>query len=1143
MSKNLLKEDILNILSNEIKGGLKSSTSEESQTFIGGLKSSSSEKPQTFIGGLKADPPKEIPYSKPKPLKHENSEIVGAYPIADNGLDAGGGKHRVRPEWYYRASAIRRHRTRNNPHDFYGNKEDKRRHDAYVNKGTLDFSRPGVIWEQHIDPEISFKSGLVSKAEMELPYSLPEKNFTKEQREKALKGMKMVQGSYTDRQGMEHFDEPIYVPKDAKTWAGKGLNWNGDTAKVAKEKKAKSKATAPARAKARAEASAKRRAEASAKAPAKAPAKEKAKAKRAPSAWQQFVKEFSKTYKGDNKDRLKEASKAYKAKGSPPVPPPYKDIVKAPPVNRSKKSLTITKTSSGEVIPVKRREKKSAEKKAPAPAKPKAKKAPKKLKKKLVLVEPEPDNRIKEAVDKYKLHLSRIEGYVEDGSFERNDRDYKDMYEEAEEELDKELKKLGSSFKKLFGNDDDDAPKKKAEPKKAEPAKPKAKKAKKSKKKKLVLVEPKANMKLVIKEKKQLPPCPPKKVRDPVTNRCKHKKKFTKPPSKYNAFVKQWFKDNKGTTLKLASVAWKAHKEGKVAEPSSPEPRPSTDGYDYDSPSPEPRPSTDGYDYDSPPPQPRSREPTPYLPDDSEDDTAITESGLKVEQPRIRKKKLKVVDELPFENENRELADILDSFDAMVRSYIEIYNSGEGGDNKMSQFRRIDEGARDYHLGVMAQQDKFSQESLNRIDGAYNHVIDESRRLKQTINNGVPEQQMTVDTYDYDSEDDHIIDALHVEPSTLDDSNFGVAFAPTEDNYEWDDEAVPPLKVGEVSMQNYPFERIYEAPPSFRDKYDVLYPPPAEYSDFRSDVFPKTEKRDLKADIEERVFAKYMEIMKRFNPNTSHNHIKEMWAKNRANIYDLLLDEITDKKGGNIVGDILKYDPSLFVNALEKIGSLAGGMCEDECDGGAYGGELIGRGGALSKMKPKKLINKIIFELVTKVAKEKGYQSMAEITSLYKKHKKRIDDNMFELMEDRLMKESGGSYMQLPSGVDASKFYKSGDRFYEKRERPKVFDRAIYDAKNNVTRTNATRTADTRFIPRIKGANREPVKAPMKTDEEKAKQTTAFGNRDLPYQDTDMTDLGDPKAWANTAYSIGAGAYDAVKEILTWLPSFSINVI
>ena len=93
---------------------------------------------------------------------------------------------------------------------------------------------------------------------------------------------------------------------------------------------------------------------------------------------------------------------------------------------------------------------------------------------------------------------------------------------------------------------------------------------------------------------------------------------------------------------------------------------------------------------------------------------------------------------------------------------------------------------------------------------------------------------------------------------------------------------------------------------------------------------------------------------------------------------------------------------------------------------------------------------------------------MAEITALYKKHKKRVDDNMFELMEDRLLKEGeGGSFTQLPSGADASKFYKSGDRFYEKRERPKVFDRAIYDATNNVTRTNATRTADTGFIPHV----------------------------------------------------------------------------
>ena len=54
-------------------------------------------------------------------------------------------------------------------------------------------------------------------------------------------------------------------------------------------------------------------------------------------------------------------------------------------------------------------------------------------------------------------------------------------------------------------------------------------------------------------------------------------------------------------------------------------------------------------------------------------------------------------------------------------------------------------------------------------------------------------------------------------------------------------------------------------------------------------LFHLVRNETLKADIEERVFAKYMEIMKRFNPNTSNNHIKEMWAKNREDIYDLIV--------------------------------------------------------------------------------------------------------------------------------------------------------------------------------------------------------------------------------------------------------------
>ncbi len=1102
----MLKEDILKILSKELKGGLKSSTSEV---------------PQTFIGGLKADPPKEIPYHKPKPLKHENSEIVGAYPIANNGLTSGGRfEEKERP---FVVRAIIRHRKKKKPLKKNATSKEKEDYEEYINKGVFDYKAynrlaPSMqrMYQHYMDIEDSYKKGLISDEEINVTYKLPQKKtegkyvkgFTKEMVDKAKKPFKAKakapDSSFTASYGVKHRTPSAwqqFVKEFSKTYKGD----NKDRLKEAsKAYKAKGSPPVPP----------------PYKDIVKAPAKDRSPVlkRRTPLAWQQFVKEFSKTYKGDNKDRLKDASKAYKAKGSPISPPP--------PANRSKKPLTITKTSSGEVIPVKRREKKSAEKKAPAPAKPKAK--AKKLKKKLVLVEPEPDNRIKEALDKYKLHLSRIEGYVEDGSFEKGDDDYNDMIKEAEEEADEELKKLGSSLKKELGSKPKKAPKKskkkklvlvEPEIKLSEELAPK--KSKKSKKKKLVLVEPKANLKLVIKEKKQLPPCPPKKVRDPVTNRCKHKKKFTKAPSKYNEFVKQFFKENKGTTLKLASIAWKAHKEGKVAEPQSRKPIRLTSFPDEDE------------EFDE-------REPTPYLPDD--DDSAITESGLNIEQPRKRKKhNLKVVDKLPTANENRELADILDSFDDMVKGYEEIYNSGEGGDNKLAQFRIIDERAEDYHLNTMAQQDKFSQEALNRIEGAYNHVKDESRRLKQTINNGVPQQQISADTYDYDSEDDHLVDALHVEPSTLDDSNFGVAFAPTEDTYEWDASAVPPLKVGEVSMQNYPFERIYEAPPKFRDEYDVLYPPPAEYSDFRSDVVPPSEKRDLKADIEERVFAKYMEIMKRFNPNTSNNHIKEMWAKNRADIYDLLIDELADKKGG-FIGDILTYDPAVFANTLEKIGILAGGMCEDECDGGAYGGELIGRGGALRNMPPKKLIGKIIFELFTRVAKEKGYQNMKEITALYKKYKKRVDDSMFDLMEERLMKAKGGSYISLPSGADASKFYKSGDRFYEKRERPKVFDRAIYDAKNNITRTSANTTANTGFIPRVRGANREPIKAPMQTDEEKEKDKSTFGDIDLPYQDVDMTDLGDPKAWANTAYDIGASTYSAVKDILSFLPQISFSL-
>ena len=1183
----ILKDNILDILSKDISGksgGLKSSTSDEPQTFFGGLKSSTSDEPQTFFGG-------KPEFSPPAPLKNENSEIVGAYPQANNGLTSGGAKGRDRPPHanvvdniiYLRSQRLidayekKRLKELGNPINIYGNKYGK----AKGKKLPLDRQTPmtfgEVLYEEKAyDPSkrsdiwygterakdetrryddyfknvirLEAQKGLIlsyenrpKKATASYDWYRPRKDWAgvsaedlkkadvgkliaqkpRLQRIGALGGVKDYVISPTNQSTIQKdiFDKskgiltksekkqmvkdhmkkwevsnpnekdirrqtPDAFGKDAKgnftiegeakfnVWKEKRSKWRDKKEEEEKRfQKTLSKSKSAPKAKAQSAQSA----------PAQsAPAKKSAKGKRAPSAYNIFVKEFSKTYSGDPKNRMKKAGEAW---GKLPA--------------------------SG---------------KAKAPAKAPAKKPAKKLKKKLVLVDEKAkiEKQLEKNEDSFNKKINLTSNYS-DATYEKEFNKWSKTKKKLEKKLvlvdslparkniklttfqpKKAKAKKGKKLKIVDSleaeraptpylpdddsEDDDDKPKTKC-----------FTRENKEGDKYITCVDPNG---------KQLRKggAKPKEL-NAKTNRSRHKKKFTRPPSKYNLFVKEYAKAHKGdqNVLSNAAKAWRAQKgtkeNVKIANPAEPA-------------------------------SAESAEPAEPITSIEDLSTRIPK-GTKAEKIAQKKRhnlKLNdtIEDELPSNEENSILADILDSFDNINKEYETTFNSPMMGSEKFEEYNRIAERADDYEIRAMKLVKGFSLQTRNRVERAYRHVRKTEKVTRPSITSGVPQKIGEFKNFEEEDRDASLIEAsLAVEPSiqTLDDAQFGVAFAETIDDYEWDAGAVPPLREGEVSMQNYPQQVIYEAPPAFRDTYNPIYQQSNEYSDFTSSVFPKKEMSDIKADIDDAVFKRYMMVMRKFNPYSSENHIKWMFAKNKKYVYEMILDLLeSDKKGGYYGGEMA--DPRLYTEAFEKL--FGGGMCGDEKRCG--GGIIISN---LSKKNPKTIFTELVKKLFIKEAVRRNKMNMSEILKFYEENKKRIQNELFDLVHSTMEKSGGASN---PIGANqncGANQYRSGNRCYTKQRKEDVItDRATYDLEQQTLRRPINRTVGS--APRRQENNRE---ASSEINKEKSRvwTTTPDKGKTLTGRDnlygTDESDLSDPKAWADSLYNIASTTYDVLKEI------------
>ena len=220
---------------------------------------------------------------------------------------------------------------------------------------------------------------------------------------------------------------------------------------------------------------------------------------------------------------------------------------------------------------------------------------------------------------------------------------------------------------------------------------------------------------------------------------------------------------------------------------------------------------------------------------------------------------------------------------------------------------------------------------------------------------------------------------------------------------------------------------------------------------------------------------------------------------------------------------------------------MYGGMCMGEpssCDISSICG-----GAQEKQQKPanvKKIMSKMVLEVFIKYMKNlKPSLSIKEITEVYKKHKKDINDLMADAVINKI-KTRGGA---VKCGDNQ---YSSGDKCYDKQVRPKVFDRTPYDIKNNMAsdiygnRINqlGTKVVPQMLMPRTSLALVPQITDTQSTQNEKSENRGVFeelvrpiiGEDRSPFG-TDGSDISDPRAWADTLYNIGRGTLTGLKSI------------
>ena len=204
--------------------------------------------------------------------------------------------------------------------------------------------------------------------------------------------------------------------------------------------------------------------------------------------------------------------------------------------------------------------------------------------------------------------------------------------------------------------------------------------------------------------------------------------------------------------------------------------------------------------------------------------------------------------------------------------------------------------------------------------------------------------------------------------------------------------------------------------------------------------------------------------------------------------------------------------------------------------------------GGRVKKDPKKLITELTKDLFIRDMKKKyPRRSLKEIKSAYQKYKKDIESIMTDAIVDS---------MKIRGGADcAANQYSSGDRCYNKQERPDNFDRNKFDAEQKRQAASnqrkddgmvkmpdpiATTKLDTTTRRTIGPANPMPSPKPQPKNEKDfvSKFSAAVTPPDSgPIFGTDGSDITDPRAWVDTIGNIAVGTFKGVESIFDALGS------
>ena len=202
--------------------------------------------------------------------------------------------------------------------------------------------------------------------------------------------------------------------------------------------------------------------------------------------------------------------------------------------------------------------------------------------------------------------------------------------------------------------------------------------------------------------------------------------------------------------------------------------------------------------------------------------------------------------------------------------------------------------------------------------------------------------------------------------------------------------------------------------------------------------------------------------------------------------------------------------------------------------------------GGRVKKDPKKLITELTKDLfIRDMTKKYPRRSLKEIKSAYQKYKKDIESIMTDAIVDS---------MKIRGGADcAANQYSSGDRCYNKQERPDNFDRTKFDAEQkrqaaaNERRDDgmvkmpdpiATTKLDTTTRSFASPAN--PMPAPKPQPKNQKDFVSKFSAAITPPDSgavfgTDASDISDPRAWVDSIANIAMGTFKGVESIFSAL--------